>query len=684
MRVYEFSKQFNIPLKTVMQLLTDARVPIKSHMSVLDEKALALLEKHVANLKKNYPPQKSSNETDTMQQKVPLKKSSPTQIISPEHKVVTEASVAKTTTRSEVPEKSVEHQTVVEKKPIYLESQTVSDFAQAAHKSINEVIITLLSWGVVASKNQHISEAIVARLAKQYDLAAVQRPAAIHETAALAQKQVVGEEFKKRFPIVVVIGHVDHGKTTLLDFIRKTRVAAREKGGITQHLGAYQVATGHGDLVFLDTPGHEAFSKMRQRGVRVADIAVLVVAADDGVMPQTVEAIKHARQMDVPVVVAANKIDKVGKERIDVIKRQLAQHDVLVEDWGGSVVLVPISAKTGEGVSHLLDLIVLQAELMDLRADTNGQAKGFVLEAHIEKGLGPVATLITQQGILRVGDYFHAGYVSGRVTSIVDSFGKRLAHVEPSIPVRVAGFSELPNAGDLFAVVSKQEYKNVQDRDERRVASSAGKQRLHTQALNVLIKTDTNSSKEAILGSLEALAKKNNVHFNVIHAAAGDISESDIELASTTGADIIGLHVKAEAKALQFAQRKGVNITLYDIIYRLLEALEERVKPKEQTVLVKTKVGEARVLKTFDIKNIGVVAGCIVADGRITRDGFAIIWRGAKKIGEGKIESLQRDKRTVKEVYSGFECGFIVEGVTDWKVDDRVECYAMVPSDAKK
>jgi translation initiation factor IF-2 len=696
MRIYEFSKQIDIPVKTVMQILADNGLTYKSHMALLTDEARLIVERKIgqkkadthdevkktAEQKKPSALQQTESPVQSPQQSVPKGTSRIKELgTKQEHS----AAIAQTPVSAKMPHVKVDEVTVqVEpaEHVLYLEQQALSDFSVAIGKPINDIIVTMLRWGLVSSKNQLLSQELVARLAKHYDIPAVVRPQSAKRGNEIIEKNItVGVDLQPRLPVVVVIGHVDHGKTSLLDFIRRTRVAAKEKGGITQHLGAYQVHTKLGDLVFLDTPGHEAFSKMRQRGVRIADIAILVIAADDGVMPQTIEAIKHARQMNVPIVVAANKIDKVGNERLDVIKRQLAQHEVLVEDWGGSVVLVPISAKTGLGIDTLLDMLILQTQLMDLRADRSGAARGFVLESHVERGLGPVATLLVQQGTLDIGDYFSSGQATGKVTSITSSAGQKISKVLPFIPVQVAGFSQLPNAGDQFQVVDKEEYKKLVSKEDRR--GTSGVKLLQAGAVNLLIKTDTNSSKEALLGSLETISKRATKPFSIVYAAAGDISESDVELAYATSSDIIGLHVKAEVKSLQLAQQRAVNIELYDIIYRAIEALERKVQPAESIALVKTKIGEARVLKVFDIKNLGVIAGCIVTEGRIARDAVCIVWRGTQKIGEGKITSLQREKKSVKEAHTGFECGFIIDGITDWKPDDKVECYLNLPA-AKK
>ena len=340
-----------------------------------------------------------------------------------------------------------------------------------------------------------------------------------------------------RPPVVVVVGHVDHGKTTLLDFIRKTKVAAKEKGGITQHLGAYEVKTAQGNIIFLDTPGHEAFSKMRGRGMGVADIAILIVAADDGIMPQTIEAIKFAQEAKLPIIVAINKVDKVDAARIEAVRRGLAQYGILPEEWGGDVVCLPISAKTGVGVDHLLEMIVLQSELMELKADPARTGIGYVLESKPEKGRGPMATVLCKQGTVHVGDYFICGNTVGKVSSLTNSQGQRIASVGPAVPVAVAGFSSLPEVGSLFKIVTPDEYKKVKD---ALIDNRTGGQKIVTEgALNLIIKTDSISTKEALLGAMEKIAKKVGEEFNVIHAGIGPVSESDVVLANSTGSSIV-------------------------------------------------------------------------------------------------------------------------------------------------
>lgn len=558
---------------------------------------------------------------------------------------------------------------------------TVAQVAEQLYRPVNDIILALLKLGLLSSKNQLLNEKVIAQLAEYYKVKLLKPQTATAEKDPMsAVKPAEGRTLQDRLPIVVVMGHVDHGKTTLLDFVRKTRVAQKEKGGITQHLGAYEASTSQGNIVFLDTPGHEAFSRIRMRGSKVADIAILVVAADDGIMPQTIEAISHARAANLPIIVAINKVDKVEPTRLEGIRRELAQHDLLPEDWGGQTIAVPISAKTGKGIDQLLDMIILQAQMMELKADATSTARGYILESKLEKGRGVVATFIAQQGALHIGDTFVCGSTFGRISSMVNSSGERIKEVGPSIPVQVAGFSDLPGAGDLFEVVSAQEQQErMRKLRETPKAGFATKAISSENAINIIVKTDSHSSKEALLGSIAKVSKSVEKGFNILLSGVGDISESDVILAENTGSVIIGLHVKAEPNAALLAQRLRVGFNLQDIIYKLLESLEEMARGKQEVKMISTKIGEAVVRKVFDIKDLGVIAGSYVRDGRFNRDGKVVIYRGNKKVGEGKIKSLQRDKKTVKEVHTGFECGFIIENFGDFQVDDRVECYLEMP-----
>lgn len=677
MRVYEFAQLHNISSKDIIEKLKQNGFDVKSHMSILDEKALSFLNTPTISA------QSDIQATDALKNSKPANTIEGTVIHQQQSratKTVAKSSKKTTTQGAEnIPAKPTTPSETHKEQPaqlieLVLHQMGVSDFAQKVKKPVTDVIVTLLKWGVIATKNQILSEDIVQRLAHHYEIPIV-KGVAKDEVPDHVKKSVAhGAHLEKRPPVVVVVGHVDHGKTTLLDYIRKTRVAFKEKGGITQHLGAYEATTDHGNIVFLDTPGHEAFVKIRQRGIKVADIVILIVAADDGVMPQTVEAIKYALSMKVPIVVAVNKIDKVDTARLEVIKRQLNQYGITVEDWGGDVICVPISAKTGLGVDRLLEMVALQAEMMELRAEINVAADGYVLESSSEKGRGWVVTLIAQNGTLNVGDYILAGDTSGHVSSLFDSYGKRVKHARPALPVQAAGFDGRPEAGDFFRVVSKQEYLKARSAAEGKT-SSIGKRFVHENGINIIIKADNHSSLEAIVEGVERLSKKQQKGFNVLRHDVGDVNEGDIEFAFNTGARIICFNVKTESNAQVLSDRRAVQILYFGIIYKLLEDLEAIAHAARDIEMVRTKIGEAVVLRVFDIKKVGIIAGAIMRDGRFTRDGYAVIWRGKTKIGEGKITSLQRDKKSVKEVFSGFECAFMVDGFTDWAEDDRVECF---------
>jgi translation initiation factor IF-2 len=708
MRIYEISKELGIATKDILEALAANGFEAKNHMSVLSAGAIDFLHKkfgHKGNKvaspvrerekispqkiveKSGEAPDKTSTQTSDKktEKKIiakPIDKTAEASKANPkkeqeakkEHREFAGANQSASLSAADKAETSVQAELI-------LKPTSVADIAASLSRPVTEIIVTLLKWGIITSKNQIMAEDVVARIAEHYQVKIV-RPAVEKEPGQKMTKEVggKGKNLKGRSPVVVVVGHVDHGKTTLLDFIRKTRVAAKEKGGITQHLGAYQVHMPQEDITFLDTPGHEAFPKIRMRGLRAADIAVLVVAADDGVMPQTIEAIKFAKSAEVPVIVAINKVDKVEQSRLEVLRRQLAQYDLLPEEWGGDVVCVPVSAKTGQGVDRLLEMIVLQSHMMELQADVSGPGVGFVLEAKVEKGRGPVATLICQHGTVSVGDYFLCGRTGGKVSSLVNSFGERLNQAGVTVPVQVAGFVQLPDVGDSFEVVTKEQYRNA---SIEVVTHKPAPERMMAEegAIALILKADNDSSKEAIVDAMHKLSKKIKKNFTFIQAGLGDVVESDVDLAADTGAAILAFHVKTEQNSLLLAQQRKVSIYSFYIIYKLLEFLEELAQKDKAVTLVRKKIGEAIVVRVFAIKGIGVIAGCRVRDGRFSRDGSVVIYRLGKKIGEGKIKSLQREKKSVKEVHAGFECGFLVEGFVDFAIDDTVECFLEVPQE---
>lgn len=708
-RVYELSKELGISSKDLLKLLHENGVELASHIAVVPSEAIDKIKKIFESKKsdsKKAAPSKSeaSKEKESIKKvtvKPEVKKTEPRaepkkiENIKPEKPKVEKREVVGVSQKQKIQPNIVKETRTMQqsqhnekniakpKEPaeLILAPMTVSDFAEIAHKPISEVILTLLKQGTVAAKNQMISIATVEQLAKIYEMKIAQKVQQKPQEFIKQEKHLQEGTQIERLPIVVVIGHVDHGKTTLLDFIRKTRVAAREKGGITQHLGAYEVKTSHGSTVFLDTPGHEAFSLMRVRGIKVADIAILVVAADDGVMPQTVEAIKAAKSIGLPIIVAMNKIDKATPQQVEVVKRQLAQHDLVPEDWGGQTVTVPISAKFGQGIDELLDVVSLQAQLMELTASITARAQGYVLESGIEKGRGAVATVILHTGTLHVSDYFRAGNTRGKVSSLVDSYGKRIQKVGPSLPVQIAGFENLPQAGDVFEVTNQEEFKKNLGAPSYEQKPQALQKSAQENAINVILKTDNASSKEAILNAIEKLSKKSTKEFHIIDAAVGSVKESDVTMASDTGSIIYTFHIKPEPNALPLAQRLKIQIRQFDIIYKLLEDMEALAEEGKKIKTVSKKIGEAVVLKVFDIKGLGVIAGAQVKTGLFNRNGKVIIYRGKHKVGEGAIKSLQRDKKAVKDVHAGFECAFMVEGFDAWIPDDRVECYLEVPAE---
>ena len=492
---------------------------------------------------------------------------------------------------------------------------------------------------------------------------------------------------KKRSPVVTVMGHVDHGKTSLLDRIRKTNVTAGEAGGITQHIGAYQVSVAGETITFLDTPGHAAFTAMRARGAQATDIAILVVAADDGIMPQTIEAINHAKAADVPILVAVNKIDK-PEANVERIKTQLTEHGLLPEEWGGDTILCPVSAKTGEGFDNLLENVNLLAEIKDLKANPDRKAKGVVIEAKLDQSKGPIATILVQNGTLRVSDSVVVGTVIGKIRAMVDDKGRRVTQAGPSMPVSIMGLDEVPNSGDILFAVDEKLTKMVaeerKNKEKENMLKASQKVTLddvfnkiaegEMKVLPIIVKADVQGSVEAVKASLEKLSNE-EVRVNVIHAAAGAIKESDIMLAESSNAIIIGFNVRPDSNAKQIAERSGVDIKLYRVIYEAIEDVERALKGMLAPKFTEVYMGKAEVREVFKISGVGQVAGCYVTEGKIIRSGKLRIYRDDVMICEGNVLQLKRFKDDVKEVAQGFECGMSIEKFNDIKVGDFIESY---------
>ncbi|MGE0207030.1 MAG: translation initiation factor IF-2 [Candidatus Babeliales bacterium] len=659
MRVYEIAKLLNISNKDLIDILSKEGFEVKSHMSALPQEALDFIDKKFKK-DEEIPVKKVEP------QQAPVQKKSEKKDM---HQKIQEKIIIPPTPKQEIAPK--ESETIAVQEPFIVESMTIGQLAEKLNKPASDLILNLLKQGIVCPKNQMLAHEVIQKILGLYEIPFIYQNAVKKAEEKRFGGLAQGEE--SRLPVVVVLGHVDHGKTTLLDFIRKTRVAQKEKGGITQHLGAYRAETPQGDVVFIDTPGHEAFSNIRGRGVRVADLAVLVIAADDSIKPQTIEAIQKIKKAEIPVIIAANKMDKVDKNRLEVLRADLARYDLLPEEWGGEVIVVPISAKVGTGVDKLLEMIVLQSQMMDLKTSTKEHASGFILESKLQKGLGAVATVICQKGTLKIGDLFSAGQTYGKVSSLIDSYGTRIKEVGPSVPVQVAGFNEMPHAGDSFEVVAPEKFKAL--KSSHMHTSLEMKKALREDTLNIIVKVDSTSSKEALLESIEKISAKHKDKIYIVFSGVGAISESDVVLAANTGSIIIGLHVKVEPNAVVVAQKNMVSIKLFDIIYKLLEDLEVMLKEEEPVKMISRKSGEAVVRKVFAIKNLGTIAGSYCKEGVFSNKGRVVIWRGKEKIGEGPIKSLERDRKSVKDVHAGFEFAFLVDGFNDWQIDDRVECF---------
>ncbi|MFM7515094.1 MAG: translation initiation factor IF-2 [Cyanobium sp.] len=575
---------------------------------------------------------------------------------------------------------------------------TVQDLAEKLGVESSEIIKSLCFKGIIATVTQSLDLSTIEAVAEEFGVPVLEDD--VEEAAAKTVEMIEASDLAhliRRPPVVTVMGHVDHGKTSLLDATRKTRVAAGEAGGITQHIGAYQVEVDHAGearkLTFLDTPGHEAFTAMRARGTKVTDIAVLVVAADDGVRPQTLEAISHARAAKVPIVVAINKIDKEGASP-DRVKQELSGQELVAEDWGGSTVMVPVSAIKGENIDKLLEMILLVSEVEDLQANPDRMAKGTVIEAHLDKAKGPVATLLIQNGTLRTGDVVAAGPVLGKVRAMVDDTGKRVKAAGPSYAVEALGFSEVPTAGDEFEVYPDEKAARavVGDRASEaratRLAQQMASRRVslasmsgqasegELKELNLILKADVQGSVEAILGSLEQLPQ-GEVQVRVLLSAPGEITETDVDLAAASGAVIVGFNTSMAPGAKRAADATGVDVRDYDVIYKLLEDIQLAMEGLLEPELVEEPLGEAEVRAVFTIGK-SAVAGCYVTTGKLQRNCKARVWRGKEKVFEGDLDSLRRNKDDVKEVATGFECGVACDRFSSWQEGDRIEAFKLV------
>lgn len=568
---------------------------------------------------------------------------------------------------------------------------TVGNLSNALDKKSSDIIMALMKAGVMANINQELDLETANNIAKEYSKRIVLKEE--EEELDILPEQLEEdkeEDLSLRPPIVTVMGHVDHGKTTLLDSIRSTNVTKSEAGGITQHIGASTIRINDKKIVFLDTPGHEAFTSMRARGAQVTDIAILVVAADDGLMPQTIEAINHAKAAQVPIIVAINKMDKPSANP-DKVKQELSEQGLLVEDWGGEIISVPVSALKNENIDTLLEMILLVSEMEELKANPNRKAVGTVVEAELDKGRGPVATVVVQNGTLNVGDPIVVGSSCGKIRAMINDKGKRVKKAGPSSPVEILGLSDVPEGGDQFVVVGSEKIaRSISERRKLKIREAQMKatQKVSLEVLfeqmkqgdlkelNIIIKADVQGSVQAVRQSLEKLSN-DEVVIKVIHGGVGAITESDVMLASASNAIIIGFNVRPVSGVKDVAERETVDVRTYTIIYKAIEDIKDAMNGMLDPEFEEVEIGKAQIRATFKVSGVGTIAGCYVTEGKITRNAGARLVRDGIVIHEGKLSSLKRFKDDVKEVASGYECGMGFENYNDLKEGDFIEAYVM-------
>ena len=660
-RVYELAKELRVPSKVLINVLMDEfGVEVKNHMSVIEDEDAALIKELLAGSEANselvaeYEAELAEEVNNAAKKKKKRKKGSEDDNLEQDVEVI---EIGKTI--------------------------TVKELAEKLNKPVNDVIKTLIFTGVMAAINQEIDFETAEKVAEKYEVAVYEKEEENTLEEFEEETDVEEENLAKRPPIITVMGHVDHGKTSLLDAIRKSKVTSTEAGGITQHIGAYTVEVNGETLTFLDTPGHEAFTAMRARGAQITDVVILVVAADDGIMPQTVEAINHCKAANVPMIVAINKMDREGANP-DRVKQELTEHGLVVEDWGGDIIAVPVSAKTRENI----EMVLLTSEMQELKADAGRKAKGTVVEAKLDKGRGAVATLLVQNGTLHMGDSIIVGSTYGRIRAMFDDSGKKIKSAGPSIPVEVLGLSEVPAAGDRFTVVKDEKTaRNMAEarKEKIRQESFATSHRvsledLYSQIkegsvkeLSVIVKADVQGSVEAIKASLEKLST-DDVKVRVIHGAVGAISETDITLAAASNAIVIGFNVRPDNNAVAASERDGVEVKTYRVIYDAIEDIKSAMIGMLDPEVV---LGTAEIRATYKISNVGTIAGGYVLTGKLVRNADVRVIREGIVIFESKLASLKRFKDDVKEVNAGYECGFSVEKFNDIKEGDIIEAYTM-------
>ena len=675
-RIYEYAKEVGKQSKDLITVLKDANIEVSNHMSMLTEEGLAKLDSVFKKQEETIQNEQSSNNEGKKNKKKKNKKEKNRKAQKQQPAII------------EAPtEETISEDTILVK-----DGMTVGELSEALSVGSTELIKKLfMELKIMANINQSLT-------LEQIELIAMDYGKEIQEEVEINKEDLdlyfevedAEKDLKERAPIVTIMGHVDHGKTTLLDTIRNSRVTAGEAGGITQHIGAYQVRAKDKKITFLDTPGHAAFTTMRARGAKITDVTILVVAADDGVMPQTIEAINHAKAADVPIIVAVNKMDK-PQANPDRVMNELVEYGLISEEWGGDTIFVPISALKGEGIDELLENILLVTEMQELKANPNRLALGTVIEAKLDKGRGAVATLLVQNGSLNVGDPLVVGNTFGRVRAMINDRSKNIQTAKPSTPVEITGLQDVPNAGDRFVVFGDEktarqigEKRQQQYIETTRQANSAVSldtlfeqmKQGEMKDLNIIIKADVQGSVEALAMSLAKIDVE-GVNVRIIHTGVGAINESDITLAVASNAVVIGFNVRPDNNAKQMAQTEQVDIRLHSIIYKVIEEIEAAMTGLLDPEFVEKVIGLAEVRQVYKVSKIGTIAGAYVTEGKVSRDGKVRVIRDSVVIYEGEIDTLRRFKDDVKEVQSGYECGMTVENFNDIKEGDVFEVYIM-------
>ncbi|MFJ6207682.1 translation initiation factor IF-2 [Lysinibacillus sp. NPDC092081] len=741
-RVHEYAKQVNKTSKEVIEALNKINVSVTNHMSMLEKDIVAKLNQTFKNIKEVK--QSTQNVSQKSQQSVKKQDGQKQQSATSKPKANNQQQTHQNSNSSNEKSKNTKgsqnrnmtnnnnnnnnnnnrrggggynqrpkpgihggkrrhpkthqpslpvKQKELPEKITFVESLSVAELAKKLHREPSEIIKKLFMLGVMATINQELDKDAIELLCADYGVE-VEEEIRVDitdlETHFEQTEEVNEADLSERPPVVTIMGHVDHGKTTLLDSIRNTKVTAGEAGGITQHIGAYQVTEGDKKITFLDTPGHAAFTTMRARGAKVTDLTILVVAADDGVMPQTVEAINHAKAAEVPIIVAVNKMDKPSANP-DRVMQELTEHGLVPEAWGGETIFVPISALKGEGIDTLLEMILLIAEVGELKASPNRLALGTVIEAQLDKGRGSVATLLVQDGTLKVGDPIVVGHTYGRVRAMVNDKGRRVKEAGPSTPVELTGLNDVPQAGDRFVVFEDE--KTARQVGETRAMTAIQAQRSEKQRvtldnlfeqmsqgemkeLNLIVKADVQGTVEAMAASLMKIDVE-GVNVKIIHTGAGAITESDISLAAASNAIVIGFNVRPDVNAKRAAEEEGVDIRLHRIIYKVIEEIEQAMKGMLDPEFVEKIIGQAEVRQTIKVSKVGTIAGSYVTEGKVTRDSGVRVIRDNVVIFEGELDTLKRFKDEVKEVARGYECGITITNFNDIKEGDIIEAYIM-------